>query len=526
MTGTGSLIRLILRRDRIRVPIWIFAIVAIVFASASAVADLYSTPEQIASYATTLGTSPAAIALAGPPFGLDQIGGIVVYETGITAMIGIALMSIFLVNRHTRAEEEAGRTEVLRSTVVGRHAPMTATLLVVCGACLLVGVGVAAGAASIDVPIDGALLYGSAVAAFGIAFACIAAVAAQLMTNGRGVIGISLAVLGISYAVRAVGDLGDGTLSWLSPMGWSQQVSAFEDNLWWPLAISAGFSILMVAAAVALASRRDLGAGIVPPRPGPGRASWLLGSAAGLAFRLQRGSIIGWTIGVFAGGLAFGSFSREIQVMVEENPELASFFEGDGAASLTDAFFATALLVISLLGAAFAVSSALHTRGEETAGRVEPLLATGVSRTRLLLENLVVTLAGSVLVVAAGGAGIGLAYGLIADDLGSVGTMLGNALAYVPAALVLAGLAVLLLGWLPRFAAAAWAAVAIAFVVGWLGGLLRFPEWFENLSPFSHIPTVPIEAVTLGPIVALSAIALLLAAAGLVGFRRRDIGSA
>lgn len=524
MTGTAALVRLILRRDRTRLPIWILAIVAIVFASATAVADLYSTPEQIASYGSTLGTSAAAIALAGPPFGLDSIGGIVVYEASITALLGVALMAIFLTNRHTRAEEEAGRTEVLRSTVVGRHAPMAAVLIVVAAACMLVGAGVAAGVASIDVPVGGAALFGAAIAALGIVFACLTAAVAQLMTNGRGVIGIMLAILGTSYAVRAVGDLGDGTLSWLSPMGWSQQVSAFEDNLWWPLAISAAFSVVMIIVAVALASRRDLGAGIVPPRPGPATGSPLLGSAAGLAFRLQRGSIIGWAVGVFAGGLAFGSFSREVQVMVEENPQLADIFGEAGAASLTDAFFATAMLVISLLGAAFAVSSALHVRGEESAGRIEPLLATGVSRTRLLIEHMAVTLAATVVVVGLGGAGIGLAYGLITDDLGAVGQMLGNALVYLPAALVLAGLAVLLIGWLPRFAAASWAGVAVCFVIGWLGGLLRFPEWFENLSPFTHTPTVPVDPVTLAPLLILAAIALLMTGAGVLGFQRRDIG--
>ena len=45
-------------------------------------------------------------------------------------------------------------------------------------------------------------------------------------------------------------------------------------------------------------------------------------------------------------------------------------------------------VVISLLAVAFAVGSVLHVRGEETSGRVEPVLATGVSRTWLLLANL------------------------------------------------------------------------------------------------------------------------------------------
>ncbi|HJR37285.1 MAG TPA: hypothetical protein VJ819_02770 [Nocardioidaceae bacterium] len=524
LTGTWPLLRLILRRDRVRLPIWVLAILGLVHASVGAVSATYATAQEIAGYASTMGSSPAAIAMAGPPVALDTVGGIVVNETQISALIGVALMAVFLLVRHTRAEEEAGRTEMLRATVMGRHASLAAALIEVSVASVLVGAGVTASVTTLDVPTGGAVLYGAAVACFGIAFAAVAAVAAQLTTHARGAVGLSLAALGIAFLLRAIGDVQDSWLSWASPMGWSQQVTAFGDPRWWPLAISLLFSVVGVVAAIVLATRRDLGAGIVPARPGPAQATPSLGTPVGLAWRLQRGSIIGWSIGVLVGGVAFGSFSREVSSMVESNPELAEFFAQTGQTDLVASFLSSALLILNLIGTGFAVSSALRLRSEETAGRLEPVLATGVSRARWLLGSLVVTLAGSLAVVAAAGLGVGLAHGTVTGDPAAVVEMLGYSLVYLPAVLGLAALAVLLFAWLPRFGAVAWVGVAVCFAIGYFGELLGFPSWFENLSPFTHTSAVPVEQVAAGPLVTITLLVVLAVAVGVVGFRRRDIG--
>ena len=118
------------------------------------------------------------MATSGPPVALDQIGGIVVFETSLTVLIGVALMAAFTVVRHTRADEEAGRTELLASTVVGRHADTTAALLVA-SASVLVGSGVAISVLGSDFPALAAALYGASVAAIGICFAAVATVAAR-----------------------------------------------------------------------------------------------------------------------------------------------------------------------------------------------------------------------------------------------------------------------------------------------------------------------------------------------------------
>jgi ABC-2 type transport system permease protein len=89
---------------------------------------------------------------------------------------------------------------------------------------------------------------------------------------------------------------------------------------------------------------------------------------------------------------------------------------------------------------------------------------------------------------------------------------------------VLVGATMLLYGAAPRAVLAAWGALALFFVVGFLGRLLSLPEWVRNLSPFEHVPLVPAADFDIRPALVLAAIATTLIAGGLAAFRRRDIG--
>jgi ABC-2 type transport system permease protein len=218
----------------------------------------------------------------------------------------------------------------------------------------------------------------------------------------------------------------------------------------------------------------------------------------------------------------FGSFSEEMERMVADNPTLAQYFEATGG-SITDTLFATALLFNGLGAAAFAVGSALRVRHEESRATLDLVMASGVSRTRALLEPLLVTVLGAVAVLLVGGTGIALASVLTVGSSGDAVALLGYALVYLPGVLALAGGAVALVGLLPRMTILVWAWLGVTFVIGWLGGLLDLPGWANGLSPFEHLPLVPVEDLALLPLVALSALAAGLLGAGLVGFRRRDI---
>lgn len=523
LTGVGPLLRFVLRRDRVYLPVWILALVATVYASLAAVRRTYDTPAEILSYAKNMGGSPASVAMAGPAVALEEVGGILIYETSLTALLGVTLMAVFTVMRHTRREEDAGRVELLGSTVISRHAVVTAAVIVSGLASVLVGAGVAASFVAEQQPVRESLLFGASIAALGVVFTAVAAVAAQLMSHGRGAVGLSLAALAVAYGLRAVGDVQENFLTWLSPMGWSQQVRVYDDNRWWPLALSVLLTVVLLGTAVALESRRDLGSGVFAARPGPADARPWLGTVVGLSWRLQRGSVLGWAVGLFAIGLLYGSFSRSIENMIEDNPELAEYFARTGAASIVEAFFATAMLLMAIAASGFTVSSALRTRVEESADRLESVLATAVSRPRWLLGSLLVTLLGTAIVVGLGGLGVGLSYAMTAGESADIFRMTGYALAYLPGPLLVAAIAVLLIGWLPRASGVAWAALAVVFVIGWLGDLLELPAWVKDISPFSHLPAAPAEDLTLLPAAILSLLVLGTVAVGLAGFRRRDI---
>jgi len=523
-TGTWTLVRLILRRDRIRLPVWVGALVGLTGYSVAAVQRLYDTPAAQASYASTVGSSGATIAMTGPPTALNTTGGITVFEVTPTAIIGIALMTIFLTLRHTRQDEEAGRTELLRAGILGRNADLAATGLVQAAASIVVGAGITLTFLAGGLPMGGSLLFGASVACVGFVFTGVALVTAQIAEHGRSATGLAIAVLGIVFVIRAVGDVNESWLTWLSPIGWAQKIEAFGDERWWPLSLTAVLAVALAAVAGWLTTQRDIGSGLVQPRRGSPDASRWLAGPFGLALRLQRGSVIGWSAGLGLLGVAYGSLGKDVESMIEGNEELQQIFlQATGGATIVEAYFATIFMIQALLAAGFTVSSALRLRSEEGALRAEPLLATPLSRTRWTLTSLAVTTLGTAAVLLASGVGAGVTYALISSDASQVGELTLAMLSYLPATLALGALAFTLFGLAPRMAALAWGAFTIFVVFGWLGELFSLPDWLLNASPFGLTPRVPVEDYDWVSLAGISAAAALLVAVGVLGFRRRDL---
>jgi putative exporter of polyketide antibiotics len=248
---------------------------------------------------------------------------------------------------------------------------------------------------------------------------------------------------------------------------------------------------------------------------------------AGLAWRLQRANLAGWSAGLLATGLAVGAAAQGVGSLLGTSSQLRQAFERIGGQSaLTDAYLAAIMSLAGLAAAGYAVSGALRLRGEESARLAEVVLVTPTGRLRWAASHLAVVLAGTAVVLAAAGIGAGLGYGLRAGDPGTqVPRLLGAALAQLPAALVVAAVAVALFGLVPRWAVAGgWTALALATLAALLGPALRLPQWLADLSPFSHVPRLPGTPASATPLIWLSAVALGLAAAGLAGLRRRDLG--
>jgi ABC-2 type transport system permease protein len=527
LAGTGTLIRFILRRDRVRLPVWILAIALSVMGSVASFADTYPTAADRQARADVMGNAVAKL-FTGPGYGLDNYtyGAMTANELLPLTAVAVALMSIFLVVRHTRAEEESGRADLVRATVVGRHASTAATLTVVGGAnvllCGLLTIGLPASLQGLST--TGSLAFAAALLGVGFVFAGVGVLAAQVSTNARGATGLAGMILGAAYLVRAIGDLGNGTLSWFSPFGWATQMRAYVDDRWWPLLLSIGTSIVVTAVAVRISARRDLGAGLIADRPGPAAASSRLRSPFGLALRLQRATLLWWSVSLFLLGLVYGGVAKEASKLYEDVDAIDKYLVRVGNAAAADQYLALTLFISALIAVGYAIQSASRPRGEEAASRAEPVLAAAVSRGRFVGSHLAMALGGSVILLFAYGLGAGITRSISVHDAAELPRLVGSALAYAPALWVFVGLVAALFGLAPRAIGAVWAAFGAFAFIGFLGPLLKLPDWVYNLSPLEHIPRLPVADFTLTPIVGLALIAAGLIGVGLAGFSRRDIG--
>jgi ABC-2 type transport system permease protein len=522
LAGARVLLRFAARRERVRVPVYLVLFAVIVAQNAAGSEELYATQAARAAYAASVEGNPGLIAMVGPPYALTSVGGDVAWQMGGFGAVIAALMSMFVVGRHTRAEEQSGRSELVAAAPVGRFAPLAAALGVVVTAQLLLGAVVALAMIGLDQPAAGGVALGASLAGAGLVFAGVAAVAAQVAQGTGAMYGITGAAIGGAYLLRAAGDVGDGTLSWLSPIGWTQAMRPYAGERWWPLALSLGAAAVLLAVAVALRARRDEGEGVVAPRPGPASASERLTTPLGLALRLQHGALLGWAAGLFFSGVSIGLTGRDAESLVGDGDEFREILGARGG-DLVDQYFAVSMLWMALLCAGFGIQSALKLRTEETSGRLEPLLATALSRRRWAGAHVAVAMGGSLFVLAAAGLGAGLADAINGDDAGQLPRLLAAAVVPAPAVWVLVAAAVALFGLVPRAAAAAWGVLGACVLVSMLGPLLGLPGWMLDLSPYEHVPGLPADDFSAAPLLALSAVAAALTAAGLLGFARRDL---
>ena len=530
LTGTGALARLAVRRDRIGLAAGVYVIVVAVTGTAFAFKRLYPTAAGRAALAATGGGNPALRFLYGRIDG-DSIGSLTTWRYGIWAGIFAALMTIFVVIRHTRTDEEAGRLELVGSAAVGRQAALAAGLLTAAAASVVVSVLLCVALPLAGLPVPGAAALGLAIGCCGLAFAGIAAVAAQLTSSARSARGIALGALGVAFVLRGVGDSagasGPSWLSWASPLAWIQLTRPFAGPRWWVLCLPLALFGLGTALAFALAARRDLGAGLLPDRPGRATASRLLSGPFGLAWRLEWGTLLGWVAGFVFTFWACGAAAKGIGQLFGTSSALQrEFTRIGGQAAITNAYLAALMLLAGLVAAGYATSTVLRLRSEETGELAEQVLATATGRIRWALSYIVVAVAGSVVLLAVAGAATGLGYGLRAGSVGhQVAQLLGAAFAQLPATLAVAAVAVLLFGLWPEAAVpGAWTAVGLAVAIELFGQVLQLSHWVLDISPFTHTPRLPGGTVAAAPLLWLGLAALGFTAAGLIGLARRDIG--
>lgn len=528
LTGSSALMRLNLRLDRIRILIWALAVGLGVWSSVVALQEAFPTEESVQARGALLG-NPATIMMTGPAFGVDDytFGAMVANELSLYVFLAVAIMSVLLTVRHTRADEESGRLELIRAQPVGRFAPATASVVTVAMANLLVGAATTLGLLVSEMGTASSLAFGTATTLTGLVFAALATVLAQLSESTGGVTGMGMAAVALAYLIRGVGDVinNQGSwLSWFSPFAWAQQTRLYVDLRWWPLLVAAGAVVVLYVAALALARRRDLGAGLRPVRRGPATAAGALLAPAGLAERLLRGSLIAWGIGSFFFAVVMGALASELDSFLEDAPGFADWLALEQT-NLTAQFAGIILSFVLIAPVIVGVAGVLRLKSEEEAGRTEQVLTAGTARLPYL-GGWLATVAVQISVLAAfGGVGVGLGVAAGTTESSWIAEMTVAALVFIPAILLIAAFAVALYGLLPRASGLAWLLVVWVALVLFLGELLGLPDWAMNFSPFAHTPSVPAESAEAAPLLIMTGLVVVLVALGLAGFRTRNLAA-
>jgi ABC-2 type transport system permease protein len=531
-----QLIRMRVRRDRITLPIWIASTALLAFAGAAGVQAEFGTDDLRGNILKLALATPSLLALRGVPDG-PSLGSYVYFQVFVYIAIMAALMNTFFVTRHTRADEERGRVELVAATPVRRIEPLVATLLVGVVANALLGTLVAVGFIGGGLPAGGSLLSGLVAGTTGLAFMGAAALVAQLAPTSRSANGLSAAVIGIAFLLRAIGDaagvpdftaltLASTWPSWLSPIGWAQQVFPFTRQSMLPLLLSLAFVVATASVALVVQSRRDLGASSLRERDGRATASFALRSSLGLAWRQQWPSIIGWAIGGAVLGLLAGGLSGTLvasNLSAQLRQVLDKFVPG-GSGELTDTLVVAIVSIGGILAAAAGAQSIMHARGDESDGRTELVLASPVTRTAWLGGYLVVAVASAAAVAMA----TGLAAGLSFVAAGAAGdrfvSSLGAGVAQLPAALAFVAITALIFAVLPRLTIPlGWFLVGLGALVGLFGGLLNLPDAVRAASPFAHTPSIPSADPNWGPALVVLAVSVVIAVASLVLVRTREL---
>ena len=527
--GFPTMVRFILRRNWLRMLIWTIVLAGLIAVVVQSQRVAFPTQADRDAYAGIANT-PAVAALTGLPYAASTLGGILNIKLWMTEAIGLAFAVIFLVTRNGRAEEEAGRTELLRGGVLGQHAYTLANWVVTAGFSVVIGITTALAAIGQGLPADGAFAMGGSIMGVGLVFIGVSAVTGQLAQTSRGANTLAAVVLAAAYLVRAAADLqskGDNpsALSWVSPIGWGQQMRSYGENLWWPLAISVGAAIALCAIALVLERRRDVGEGILPDRRGPRHASALTMTPIGLTLRLQRGSIIGWSLGVLIGALFFGTVATAMADLLAGDNPIAQAFVG-GAKNVVEGLLGFFAMANVLLVSAFALQSTDTIRSEEATGRAELQWSRAISRVNWALSRIVVPAVISFLLLAVSGYAIGASFGASVNDPSQGGRFAMASLAYWPSVLLIIAFVVFCAAWLPRAASAVtWGVFGVLVVLSMFGDLFGLPDWVVGNTPFTAVPRVG-QDFSAVPLIVIGALAILLAVLGLRRLRARDMTGA
>lgn len=524
--GTVSLIRLILRRDRIILPIFIMFMAVIVIGIAASFVNLYSDAAAREALFIQIQNNPSIVALLGSLLD-SSIGGLTAWRTAVAGPLIMGLISIFIMIRHTRSEEQKGRMELLNSTVVGRQSMLTSAIVTTFGANIIIAIIIGLGLIGLGLPIISSIVLSLSIAAFGCLFAAITGVCVQLTESSGDARYLTIGILVGFFLLRIIGWDGGGNswISWLSPFGWVHYIRPFAGDELWVFGIFIIFVLCLTLIAYWLSSMRDVGTGIIIQRTGPAKASENLQSSFALAWRLHRGMLFFWIVIFALLGIMLGFTARTVTDIISANPQfMGVIMQLGGEAGPADSYFSMVLAFIGEIFVVYAILATLKLRSQESKKYFELILSNSVSRSKWVTSNLFFAVLGPALAIIVFALSSGLIYGLSTGNLShDLLRIIVAAIAYLPAIWIFTGISMLLFGFVPRLTGLSWVALGLVVIIDLLGEFFDINQWILNISPFTHVPNLFAGDTVGAPIIVLLGVAFAFMFIGIIGFKHRDI---
>lgn len=525
--NAGILTRLILRRERITSTIWVLLTAGLLAFLALGMVEALDEASRLEM--ATVMDNPAMVAMIGPLIG-TSFGAFYTSMMLVFTALAVVVMNIMLVVRHTRADEEKGRYEVVRSLPTGRLANLHGA--VVSAAIVNVALGLVTALAMFalgdeSMCLQGSLLWGALLASVGFVFAAITAVFAQLSNSSRGAMGYSFLAMGLFYMMRAIGDVSAEALSLISPLGLIIRAEAYQGNYWWPVLVLVAISLPIVALAYRLNLTRDIDQGFLPDRQGRATGGRFVKGPFGFALKLLKTSLIVGAATIFFIGASYGTIMGDIDGFIEANEFYQQLLLAIEGFSLPLLFVGMINFVAAMMALIPMLLYVLKVRGEEKDHRAELIVATPTSRGKYLASFAVISFASSIVLQLLTGVGLWASASAVLpnpEDFPIRYVVVGN-LAYLPALWVMIGLCIFLIGVLPKAASLIWGMYGLVFFLGMFGRMGDIlPDWVFYLSPMEFVPQYPMESLSFVTMGVLTAIAAGFTALGFLGFAKRDIG--
>lgn len=526
-----SVLRLMVRQQRTSITAWSVLLFALIAGTVSAYQSTYTTAASRGAATQLAQDNPAATLVYGQLPNPGNPAQMFTWEIGTFLTILTAIMAVLTTVSVTRASEDDGTLEIIRTTGLAPTRPLRSAAALVASIAILLATGSTLVLGFFVGRVDavtwtGAAAFGSAVGMTFLLTAMITLLLCQIAPTTADAHMLAFGVLAVGFAARAYADSQDlGWLQWCSPLALRETLGPFTHPRWWALGPYIASCLALAGLALHLGHRRDLGAGLLQARASSG-ARLPARSTVALIVRLERRSIAIWIASVTCFGALFSSLGSGV-VQMSGSGQVDGGFLGSQLDS-TDpvaSYFSYSGTMIALIVSVFAVLSVLRAQRAERDGLTDHVLATGVRRWVPLGAQSLVTSASTLVALVVSGALSALVAPRVIDGTHVAARAFAYTIGQWPATLAATGLTVLLVAAVPRLSALAWLPILASAVLALLGTLLSIPRKMRVLGLFGHVPDIAGNQTNLTPVLVLLLLGAAATALGLFISARQEVNA-